>query len=55
MSNVSKNQEFVAPFTALENYQGETPKEITAESYKECDGILDPKSLDPKKKLDNFG
>ena len=33
VSNVFKNQEFVAPFSALENYQGETPKEITAEFY----------------------
>ena len=50
LSNVFKNQEFVAPFTALGNYQGETPKEITAEFYEDCDAIPDPKALDPKKK-----
>ena len=50
VSNVFKNQEFVAPFSALENYQGETPKEITAEFYEDCDSIPDPKALDPKKK-----
>ena len=50
VSNLFKNQEFVAPFTALENYQGETPKEITAEFYEDCDAIPDPKTLDSNKK-----
>ena len=51
LSNVFKNQEFIAPFTALENYRGEAPKEITAEFYEDCDAIPDPKTLDPN----NFG
>ena len=50
VSNLFKNQEFVAPFTALENYRGEALGEITAEFYEDCDAIPDPKALDPSKK-----
>ena len=37
--NVFKSQKLIAPLTALENYQGETTKEITAEFYEDCDAI----------------